>query len=391
MGSGIVHTKEVIWILVLVGLLIPAWSASGVIPFLIDRLLVLLHPSYFLTFCFLASALIAMILGTSTGTLSAVGLPLMGAALVLDISPAVTAGALVSGAFVGDRTSPFSSAHQLVAASTSATLKEAARALMPTTLGAVAVSVAVYGGLDAYRAWFSAAAAVELPDFADRFALSPWLLVPPVLLVGSILAFRLRIRYAFLLAIGTAIGLGSLLQGVAPADWPALLWSGYTDGTAGASHGKGLADMLEVIVLIAMAGAFNGILEQSGALKPFLERLLGSRYSLPAASARTGLFGLVLGLISCTQTLPIMMSGRMVRPYWIQRYAPAALTRTVADTSLVLAALIPWNLLAVLCATILGVPTESYAVYAPFLWSLPLITILVSLKQGRKAEGRRSP
>lgn len=136
MWEGIKHTKEVMWILALVGVVIPVWTASGTIPYMIDLGLRIVDPSFFLTFSFVLSVCISMLLGTSTGTLSSVGIPLIGLAVLLQIPLPMVAGALVSGAFVGDRTSPFSSANRLVASSTGVSVKDLFKALLPTTIGA---------------------------------------------------------------------------------------------------------------------------------------------------------------------------------------------------------------------------------------------------------------
>lgn len=165
--------------------------------------------------------------------------------------------------------------------------------------------------------------------------------------------------------------------------WNGLLW-GYDHASLPSLHTKGVLNMVDLVLLIAMAGAFNGILESTRTLEPYMASLLGAKPSLPGATARIGLFGFILALVSCTQTLPIMMSGRSVLPLWTARFPPEQLSRIVADTALVFAALIPWNMLAVLCATILNMPVHQYALFAVFLWILPLCTWLVSFLRGRK-------
>jgi NhaC family Na+:H+ antiporter len=384
MRTGIGHTKEVIWILLLVGLLIPSWSASGTISYLIASGLSLLNPAYFLTFSFLFSILISMLLGTSTGTLSSVGIPLMGVASVLHIPLPLAAGALVSGAFVGDRTSPFSSAHQLVASSTGTTVRRQYPYLAPTTLAAIAAAGIFYLVKDLNGHWEQRLDETGQPSFlpTDTFVFTPWLLLPAILLLGAIL-FRLKTRHGFLLSIASAVVLGSVFQGIGWQDWMRYLWGGFGSPALPSLHSKGVADMIDLVVLIALAGAFNGILEETKLLQPYMEKIWGSSLSMLQATIRTALFGLALGLVSCTQTLPIMMSGRNLLPLWLRRFRAEQLSRVVADTSLVFAALVPWNILAILCATILGVPFESYARYAIFLWTLPVFTLLVSFVSDR--------
>lgn len=383
MRAGALHTMEVVWILLMVGLMIPAWTISGTIPYLIEQGLSWIHPAWMTTLTFWLSALFSMLLGTSTGTLSAVGIPMMGVAAVAGVPLPLMAGALVSGAFVGDRTSPFSSAHRLVADSTGTPVKLQARAMLPTTLLGLGAATAVFALFDWTGAWIVPAEALQMQAYRDAFAFHPLLILPALVLVAAIL-LRVTTRYAFLLSIVTAIILGTWLQGHDPLTWwNGLLW-GYDHASLPSLHTKGVLNMVDLVLLIAMAGAFNGILESTRTLEPYMASFLGAKPSLPGATARIGLFGFILALVSCTQTLPIMMSGRSVLPLWTTRFPPAQLSRIVADTALVFAALIPWNMLAVLCATILNVPVHQYALFAVFLWILPICTWLISFLIQRK-------
>ncbi|WP_309122948.1 Na+/H+ antiporter NhaC family protein [Paenibacillus sp.] len=385
-GEGVGHTKEVVWILLFVGLLIPAWTAGGVIDYMVGAGLRLLDPAWIVTFGFVFSSIVAMTLGTSTGTLSSVGIPLMGVAAHLGVPPPLMAGALVSGAFVGDRTSPFSSAHQLVASSAGVPERSLFRLLQPTTYAAFCIALAVFAAFDGFGDWGTGEVVLGYESAAGE----SWLLaLPPASLLLAIL-FRLRTRYAFIVGIVAGIAVGASLRGGTALQWIGWLWGGYTpaegsaDSGAALSHGEGVAGMVELVVLIALAGAYNGILEGTGIVRPIAERLLGKRPSLVGATARTGLFGLGLGLVSCTQTLPIMMTARSLAAAWTERFPREHLARVTADTSLLLAALVPWNMIAVLCGTIVGVPVERYAPYALFLWLPPLLTLAWSGWRGQR-------
>ncbi|MDU0201563.1 Na+/H+ antiporter NhaC family protein [Paenibacillus sp. MAH-36] len=385
MWEGVKHTKEVMWILALVGVVIPTWTASGTIPYMIDLGLRIVDPSFFLTFSFALSVCISMLLGTSTGTLSSVGIPLIGLAALLQIPLPMVAGALISGAFVGDRTSPFSSANRLVASSTGVSVKDLFKALLPTTIGAGGITLAFFLFCDMRGKWHQGENDVLSQQFGSGFNYSIWLLLPVLLLLLSIL-FRFKTRNGFLLSIASAIGIGLIFQGVAWEEWLHAMWFGYHSITFESLQTKGLSSMVELIVLIGLAGAFNGILEENRVLQAYMQKLLGgSSTSLFIATIRTALFGLGLGLVSCTQTLPIMMTGRSLLPFWEERFPRSQLARVVADSSLILAAMIPWNMLAIVCGTIVGVPVEHYVSYAPFLWALPLCTLIWSY--GWRARG----
>ncbi|WP_199619169.1 Na+/H+ antiporter NhaC family protein [Paenibacillus alkalitolerans] len=387
MAEGVAHTKEVVWILLLVGLLIPSWTASGTIAFLVDAGLRLLYPEFLLTFGFLFAAGFALTLGTSTGTLSAVGIPLMGVAAHIGVPLPMMAGALLSGAFVGDRTSPFSSAHRLVASSAGVPAASLFRILLPTSCAAFVLSSLLYGILDWVGDWGTGA--IALSGGRSGFVLHPLLAIPPVLLLLANV-FRLQTKYAFIAAIVSALALGFALQAGDWRDWIVWLWEGYTasassEGAAGIG-GKGVVDMIDLVALIALAGAYNGILEKTNLIMPIARRLLGGESAtLASMTARAGLFGFGLGVVSCTQTLPIMMTSRNLAGVWTERYSNEHLARVTADTSLLFAALVPWNMLAILCGTIVGVPAEQYALYAFFVWLPPLLTYGWSVWLGRRS------
>ncbi|NRF92687.1 sodium:proton antiporter [Paenibacillus frigoriresistens] len=379
MWEGVKHTKEVIWILALVGVVIPTWTMSGTIPYMIDLGLSVVDPGFFLTFSFVLSVCISMVLGTSTGTLSSVGIPLIGLGLLLQIPLPMVAGALVSGAFVGDRTSPFSSANRLVASSTGVSMKVLFKALLPTTIGALGVSLGFFLVCDMSGEWHWSDITLHNQQFASGFRYSLWLLLPVLVLLVSIL-LRFKTRNGFLLSIACAILIGMSLQQITWHEWLHDMWFGYHSSMFNSLQTKGLSSMIELIALIALAGAYSGILEKYRVLETYMQKLLGeTSASLLSATVRTALFGLGLGLVSCTQTLPIMMTGRSLKPFWEERFPRSQLARVVADSSLILAAMIPWNMLAIVCGTIVGVPVLAYVGYAPFLWALPVCTLLWSL------------
>lgn len=371
--QGALHTKEVVLILLFVSLLIPSWTASGTIDAMVGLGLASVSPAYFLTSAFLLSGLIAFLLGTSTGTLSAVGIPVIAMAAQLGVPPGMAAGALVSGAFVGDRGSPFSSAFRLVANSVGIAAGKLGRAMLPTTAMGIAAALLFFAVADGWGGWGSAGFADTgwtLPSARDL-----WLFVPPALLVGAML-LRLGTRWAFILAIASSVLVGSLRTGIPMPEWPSILWNGWADETGRTA--KGMVYMIELVLLIALAGSFNGLLERSGVIGPIVRRWFSAGSTLPGSTWRAGLFGLNLDLVSCTQTLPIMMTGRHLRPLWEERYGSAALGRVVADTSLLFAALVPWNMLAILCSAILDVPVMEYVPYAVYVWSIPIFTLLYS-------------
>lgn len=377
MLNGAAETKEVVWILLSVGVLIPVWTASGTIPYLIDMGIAIIPPSMFLTGCFLLSALIALLLGTSTGTLSFAGIPLIGVSAMLGVPLGYTAGALVSGAFVGERSSPFSSARRLVGASTGVELNPFGREMLPTALVGWLGTSAAYSFMDWQGGW-------ELPVdhpigsmFAGSFHYGPWLLIPPAVLLAAIL-FRFKTRNAFILSITAAVVIGWITQSTDTRLWLHYITYGYDDISLPSLRGKGVVQMIELVTLIMAAGAYNGILQYTRLAEGLWRRIVGAGHSMRASTIRIALFGLGLCLVSCMQTLPIMMSARNLLPSWREKFPVSHLTRIVSDTTMLYPPIVPWNLLALLCSAILGVEVIDFVPYAYFLWLVPLVTVAAS-------------
>lgn len=383
MKNGIRRTQEVIWILVFIGIMIPAWTAAGTIPYLIDTGISLIHPDYLLIDSFLVMGIISYILGTSVGSLSAVGIPIIGIASLYNVPLDQTAGALISGAFIGDRTSPLSSARLLVASMTETCKAEQGKAMFPTTIGAILFSALFFLWLDLSTQRDVTEAAYGGYPFENWFHLHPILLIPPILLIGAIL-FRLKTRVAFYIAILAGVIISLFYQDVSPDVLIVDLLLGFDETDISVLHSKGLLDMVELMLFIALTGAFNGILEETELIRPYVKKIMGSLTSLRTATWRVSLFGLGMALISCNQTLPIMVTARNLLPVWKERFDSTQLSRIIADSALVMAGLIPWNMLAILCSTVIGVPVTSYMFYAVFLWILPLLTLTLSTMYDRK-------
>lgn len=377
MWEGFLSTKEVMLILIMVGILIPVWTANGTIPYMIQLGLALVDPAHFTIWAFGLTALMSMLLGTALGTLSTLGIPLIGAASLLGIPAPAVAGAVVSGALLGDRTSPISSANLLNAVSVNVEFREHRRGLLPTTVAAIAVAALFFFLFDYHGYGRVAGHIASGYHFASWFALSPILLLPPLCLL-VIVASRLNTHIAFGAGILLALLTGGFYQNIAAAQWLHWIWSGYDATNIAILHGKGLEDVVSLIIFIGLSGAFNGILNETGMILPFVRRWMGGAQSMMAASLRAGLFGLGLGMMTCNQALPVMMSGNSLAPVWSEKYPKKELSRVIADTSLMFPALIPWSMLAILASRIINVEVTVYVPYAVFVWSLPFITLAYS-------------
>ncbi|WP_413309742.1 Na+/H+ antiporter NhaC family protein [Bacillus sp. 1P10SD] len=365
--TGIQKTKIVIIILSLVSLLLPSWYLAGTIDQMVKIALYLINPHHFIILSFLVSVFFSMLLGTTVGTLSAIGIPILGTAAVLHLPIEIVAGALVSGAFVGDRTSPFSSSHQLLSHTVEVPVKKQWKAMLLTTIIAIGICFSIYGLLDFF---YSNKIVIKSNTFAWG-DLSVITFIPPLVLIGFVVC-RLSIIYAFLSSILSAAMI-ALAKGIIFSKISAAIWFGI-DGLGG-----GFVHMYELLLFLALAGAYNGLLEELNIIQPYLDQWLQSSRSLFGDTMKTLLATLLISVIAANQTLPIILTGRSFLPHWSKKYGNEELARVMGDSTMLFPGMVPWSVLAIMCSTIVGLPLIDYLPFAFFLWGLPFITILSSL------------
>ncbi|WP_045523850.1 Na+/H+ antiporter NhaC family protein [Neobacillus niacini] len=371
---GVYKTRIVILILFLVSFLLPSWYLSGTIDQMVKIALYFINPDYFFVLTFITAMVFSMLLGTTVGTLSAIGIPILGTAVVLNLPAEVVAGALVSGAFVGDRTSPFSSAHQLLAHTLELPVKKQWNAMILTTAMAVVVSLLFYSAFDL----FSASKMNHAVSLQWR-ELTLLKFIPPIVLLLLVL-FRLSIIYAFLSSVLSA-AIISIIEGDDVSDIAFAFWNGI-EGLGG-----GFLHMYGLLLFLALAGAYNGLLEELNVIQPYLDKWLQSSTSLTGDTLKTFSATLLISFIAANQTLPIILTGRSFLPHWNSKYGKEELARVMGDTTMLFPGMVPWSVLAIMCSTIVGIPILEYLPYAIFLWLLPLLTLMVSMfKHARKTK-----
>jgi Na+:H+ antiporter, NhaC family len=368
---GVKRTSGVIWILFLVGFLLPSWYHAGTIDQMVSIALQIITPEHFFTLSFIITFVFSMILGTSVGTLSSIGIPIMGSALALNLPVEMVAGAIISGAFVGDRTSPFSSAHQLLAETVEITVKQQFRAMALTTTLAVLTGLLFFGFLDQ---GIQHGPVMVHKEKIVNFTIYTFL--PPVILILLVI-MKFRVLYAFIFSIGSACVL-SIINGVEFLSFVSSLRYGI-EGLGG-----GLVNMYLLLLFLALAGAYNGLLEELKVVQPLLERWIQTSDSLFIDTLKTMAATLLITLIAANQTLPIILTGRSFLSHWSTKYSKGELARVMADSTMLFPGIVPWSVLTIMCGTITGVSIFDYFPFAIFLWVLPVLTIFVSIVKRAK-------
>jgi NhaC family Na+:H+ antiporter len=382
-----------IFILFAVGALIGTWALSGTLVAMVYYGLQLLSPNYFYATACAITALVAFSIGSSWTVVGTIGVGFMGIATSMGLDPAVAAGAIISGAYFGDKSSPLSDSANLSATAAGVPLYTHIRETAITSFIALGISLVVFflmgqpGDFDSSQ---------KMEAIAASFRVTPWLFTPLLVVVvlayfrfppmttiflgaiaGGIMACVIAPERVIAFAGGDDLATPlALLKGV----WQALA-SGYTS-TSGfepmdqlASRG-GMESMLNTIWLIITALGFGGIVEKAGVLDKLITPII-TRAKTDGAlvlSLVTSIFA--TNVITADQYIAIVLPGRMFKKAFDARgLAPVVLSRTVGDTATPTSALIPWNSCGAFMAATLGVATWSYAPFAIFSIVSPLITI----------------
>ena len=371
-------------IMMLIGVLIASWIASGTVPMIIYWGLKLISPSVFLLTACLISAIIAIAIGSSWSTAGTVGVALMGVGLGLGINPAMTAGAVISGAYLGDKMSPMSDTTNLAPAVAEADLFDHIRSMMVTTGPAFVISLIIYGLLGLkYSADSvdSAMVAATMDAIQSHFTMNILLLLPAVVVIVLAILKAPSIPTLLLSAL-TAVILAMIFQGQSLSSILNILDGGFSIESGLAEFDRlmnrgGLQSMLWTAALGILGMLYGAIMEKTGLLTAFMEKLK------PLVKSTGGLITTVI--VSCTillaatasQTLAIVVGGRMyITEFKKKDLLPQTLSRTLEDSGTIISPLIPWSLCGAYMAGTLGVSTESYLPFAFFCWLCPIIAII---------------
>lgn len=383
MIKNIAESLPVLGIFMLVGMTISSWIAAGTVPFLTAQGIALISPDWFLPATCLLCALVSVFTGTSWGTVGTIGLALMGMAEVLGISPALCAGAIVSGAWFGDKMSPLSDTTNFTAAIARVDLYAHIRNMIPSTLPAMCLAMFIYywlGPDTSTEALNDGALASLSASLEKQFDLAWWVLIPPGVIALTIYC-RLPAIPGIFFGVVAACIVAVAGQGVSLESLVQLLMNGFKSHTgqpgldALLSKG-GLMSMMWVISLIILAMALGGALQATGSLETLLQALLkiaNTRFRLVVVTLLAALGFNFASNAFIAYTLP----GRMLLPAYQQRgLSGANLSRLLEDGATMSAPLIPWNSGGVFVAGTLGIPTLMYAPFAFANWFAPLFDLL---------------
>jgi NhaC family Na+:H+ antiporter len=396
-SKNIQSTSGAILILLFVGALSGTWLISGIIPTMVYYGLQLLNPTIFLVSALVISAIVSLIIGSSWSTTATVGIALIGIGKALGFPIEMVAGAVISGAYFGDKMSPLSDTTNLASAIAEVDLYKHVRYMMYTTIPTFSVALIVFAILGfTHSGGQMQDTSSLLKDIESVFTISPLLLLVPAIVIFLIIK-----KTPPLVALLAGVILGGLVAlffqtdillqqvngdaGSIAKSYKAITQAIVSDVQIQTDNkilydlfsSGGMAGMLNTIWLIITAMFFGGVMEAIGALKKISETLLGMFKSVFGLFLSTDLTCILFNATASDQYLAIVVPGKMYKQAFDDAgLAPENLSRTIEDSGTVTSVLIPWNTGGAYNAKVLGVPTESYAIYAVFNWLSPIMTLV---------------
>ena len=399
MCNNILGVSTALIILLLIGALSGAWMISGVVPTLIYYGMQIIHPHFFLASCCVICAVVSVMTGSSWTTIATIGIALMGIGEAQGFPTGWVAGAIISGAYFGDKISPLSDTTVLASSVTHTPLFDHIRYMMLTTVPSIVITLLIFIGMGFTHV---ASDATQIATFAaslqETFHISLWLLIVP-LVTGILIAKKVPSLITLFVSAGLAGFFALFFQpnllievasSAAPED--ASLFRGLFMTFYGSTQietgnaalndlvaTRGMAGMMNTIWLIICAMCFGGAMTASGMLESLTSvflRFMKRRVGMITSTVCSGLF---LNIVTADQYISIILTGNMFKDIYRQKgYESRLLSRTTEDSVTVTSVLVPWNTCGMTQATILGVATLTYLPYCFFNLISPLMSITMA-------------
>ena len=392
-------------ILLLIGAVSGSWMVSGVVPTMIYYGMKVIVPEIFLFATCVISAVIAVMTGSSWTTIATIGVALVGIGTAQGYEPGWIAGAIISGAYFGDKVSPLSDTTVLASSSAGTPLFTHIRYMMVTTVPSFAISLIIFLVMSLLHSNSGEANAAEFArDLVNTYNITPWLFLVPIVTAVLIMKKVSAIATLFIAAVVagvaalffqphilSAIALDSTVDQSSSLDFISGfkgLFISYYGSTAVETGNealnslvatRGMTGMLNTVFLIIAASCFGGVLVGSGMLQSLtdaLVRFVKRRVTMVASTVGTGIFA---NMITGDQYLSIILTSSLYKKLYHDRgYEPKLLSRSVEDSATVVSVLIPWNSCGMTQATVLKVPTLEYLPYCFFNLISPFMSILIA-------------
>ena len=391
MIAGINRSMQANLILLTVGMLVSTWKAGGIIPSMIYYGLNIINPSIFLVTACLLCSIVSLVIGSSYTTAGTIGVAMIGISIGLGIDPAMTAGAVVSGSYFGDKMSPMSDTTNLAPGVAGSNIFDHIRHMVYTVTPSYIIALVVFFIL-VRGAAPNGEIQMEMKDvlqeaIQNEFVVSPLLILPVILLLVAVILKVPAIPAMFFSVIMGLFCMG-VVQHISFGDFFSIMHYGYESisadiplsddySVADVVGGGGFDGMLWTVSIVLCSMSFAGVLEVTGMLGQLVEAILKVAKTnglLVLATICTCIF---VNLLTADQYLAIILPGRMYRQAFEDRKLKAKnLSRCLEDSATLTSPLIPWNVCGATMTGFLGQPTAAYAKYAVLNYVNPIVSII---------------
>jgi NhaC family Na+:H+ antiporter len=375
--SGIVTVKNILIVFLLIGMISAVWRASGTIPMIIYTAGGFIRPAAFLVITFLLNCLLSILTGTSFGTSATMGVICMSIGTAMGMNPVYMGGAILGGAFFGDRCSPMSTSALLTAVLTKTDIFTNIKLMVKRAVVPFVLTCAIYGWLGSTSGAGSMNLEI-LQMFKDNFNLH-WLTLLPALLIIVLSIFKISVKKTMLVSIITACVLCLTLQNNSLSELVQMLLTGYQAPDTRLTKilsGGGVVSMLRASAIVGISSSYSGIFSGTG----LLDGIKGKIAQLAEKCTPFGstlIMSFLTGMVACNQTLAIMLTDQLCADTEKDKQTFAL---TLEDTVVLTAALVPWSIASAVPLASVGAPALSIA-FACYLYLQPLWSLFINNKK----------
>ncbi len=381
----------IIRIFVLIGAITAIWRASGTVAFIVYYGIELMNPNYFVLYAFILSCIVSFLLGTSFGTIGTVGVVLMIIAKGGNVNINIAAGAIIAGAFFGDRCSPMSSSANLVASITKTDLYINIKNMFKSAAIPLAASIILYFLLSKANPLVFHDNNISI-TIAEVFNIH-WTTILPAAAILVLAVFKVDVKLSMLVSIAIAMLLAFVLQGFSVIQILNYTIFGFSLDSSGFFNdivkGGGIISMVKIAFIVLISSAYSGIFEETNMLKEIqsLLEVITEKCGIFTATIFTSIITAALG---CTQAISILLTEQLIGGiYEKEKRDKQELALDIEDTAVVLSPLIPWNIAGAVPAAMLTA-TVGFIPYAFYLYLIPLYDLVIKGYRKRKTHKNKS-
>lgn len=383
--------KSLYVVILLIGATVSVWLSSGVVPSMIFYGLKYMNGMNILFSSFLLIAISSVFMGTAVGTISTIGIAILGIGKGFEIPTGLLVGVIVSGAFLADKISPISGLLNLTLATTETSYKEMVKSSLKTIIPTIIICALIYYLIGTkYSNVSGFKSSIELmQSIKNEFFISPYFILVPVLIV--ILSI-IGIKSIYCMMSGVIMGsiISIVFQNLKLLDLIKYIFLGFSINSNSAVinetlNSGGVISMISVVIIVMGAIALAAIMQGTGVINYLTKDLIYKIKNKKDLILKTGIISGVLTVITCDQTIGIVVPSRLLKNKYEEiGVDKSILARTISDTGTIIAPLMPWNVNGLIVSLVTGVSCLAYAPFALLCFIAPLMTVIVSNINKRK-------